>query len=370
MPYPSHMTRSMHVLHLITDIELGGAEKQLAYLSHLQVSSGCTVYVEYLKGKASLVNRLEKSGVQVRKTGGATYGILKLWRLLRLIRKNEISIIHAHLPRAELFGVALKFLSKSKLIISRHNAERFWHNSHPFVSKVLALLVERSANQIICISGAVKSFIFDSSESKDSNKYKVVPYAWIPKDFFGESSKGQARDNNLHQPTTFRLITISRLVKQKNLENLIKAIAFIDQDITLEIFGAGPMRVQLEGLILELSLTNRVLLKGQVSNIERELQDSDLFILASNYEGFGLSVLEAIVQEIPVALAANPALSEIMGGDYPFFFKPNDVLEMSRVITEALNASRTMFVPFYRRVLENYNAEKLMQGTNNVYAMS
>jgi glycosyltransferase involved in cell wall biosynthesis len=92
-----------------------------------------------------------------------------------------------------------------------------------------------------------------------------------------------------------------------------------------------------------------------------------LFILASNYEGFGLSVMEAVVQGIPVVLAKNPALLEIMGENYPFFFEPNDVLEMSEIITKAVNSPRSLVEPFFKRVIREYGPERLMNSMENVY---
>jgi glycosyltransferase involved in cell wall biosynthesis len=227
--------------------------------------------------------------------------------------------------------------------------------------------VESSADQIVCISNAVQKFTFDSFESRIFSKYVVVPYTWIPKDFFEKDPLNAVQNSKALKGTRYNLICVSRLVKQKNLKTLIRAVSLLSPSINLEIFGSGPLKLELENLISELKLSKRVFLMGHVPDVESRLRNYQLFILASNYEGFGLSVMEAVVQGIPVVLAKNPALLEIMGENYPFFFEPNDVLEMSEIITKAVNSPRSLVEPFFKRVIREYGPERLMNSMENVY---
>ena len=94
---------SNKVIHLITTIERGGAEKQLLTLASEQVQSGIKVEVIFLKGKPELKKEFEESGVKVNKLLAGTNFLKQITLLSKYLRKNP-SPVHAHLPKAELLA--------------------------------------------------------------------------------------------------------------------------------------------------------------------------------------------------------------------------------------------------------------------------
>ena len=100
-----------------------------------------------------------------------------------------------------------------------------------------------------------------------------------------------------------KLVVVSRLVNQKNVDIVIKAVKRIeDKNILLNIVGDGPEVNNLKNLVKEKSLNKRVSFIGKIKNSELHnyLEDADIFIQASNYEGLPHSILEAINYEIPI----------------------------------------------------------------------
>lgn len=96
------------------------------------------------------------------------------------------------------------------------------------------------------------------------------------------------------------IVNVGRLEEQKNQELLIRAFAKTNlPGYVLEIYGDGPLKEHLQSLIDSLNLTQRAFLKGHVDNIEDHIQDADLFVLSSNYEGIPNVVLEAMALGLP-----------------------------------------------------------------------
>ena len=98
------------------------------------------------------------------------------------------------------------------------------------------------------------------------------------------------------------IVTVGRLHPQKNHKLLIDAFALIaDQipDYTLEIYGDGELKDELQKQIDNLKLTKRVFLKGTSKEIHKLIYDASLFVLSSNYEGLPNTLLEAMALGIP-----------------------------------------------------------------------
>jgi len=230
----------------------------------------------------------------------------------------------------------------------------------------MARRVESMAKQVICISDSVKVFLQKCKELSNSKKCEVIYYSWIESDFF------KPREwTGWQEPSWFRdaknIITVARLVPQKNLERLIRSMLSLEIESNLDIYGVGPMHGKLRVLIKELSLDSKVHLMGFEKNIEEVLQYYDLFVLPSKYEGFGLSVLEAIVQRRKIAVARNDALSEVLGAQYPYFFEPESEESIAKTIQDALNAREEQFYDYYERILERYTPETMVTRVLKIY---
>lgn len=94
-----------------------------------------------------------------------------------------------------------------------------------------------------------------------------------------------------------KIVCVGRLHKQKNIPLLINAFSNISSkynDYILEIYGDGDERHNLEQIIKENKMSNKIFLKGSVKDIQKHINDSRLFILPSNYEGMPNALLEAM----------------------------------------------------------------------------
>ncbi len=127
-----------------------------------------------------------------------------------------------------------------------------------------------------------------------------------------------ARFFTQNKVTALKLLTVSRLSDQKDIESLIKSLLFVE-NVNLTIVGDGPNRNSLEELTFELGLNNRVEFLGSLNSSDTftQYQICDLFTLVSNWEGFPLTTLEALSFSKPVIL------SDVGGAGEVFHVEPS-----------------------------------------------
>jgi glycosyltransferase involved in cell wall biosynthesis len=355
-------SNSMCILHVITTIELGGAEKQLLTLVEKQVEYGLQIHVIYIKGKPDLLFEFKKLGVTVSQY--PRMGSLSQIKFLRMyVENNQISLIHAHLPRAELLS-ALACV-KVPIVTSRHNAEPFFPRAPKLLSKVLSRLVCSKAKTIITITDAVRLYMIKSKEVGDNNKIKVIRY--------GISLETKNLKTHVKVPagSRLKLLSIGRLVEQKDYPTTLKALASLsntNREFEYKVIGEGSLQQSLSQLSEDLGIAQSISWIGKTKLVTNYLNESDVLILSSNYEGFGLVLLEAMKQGIPILASNCPAIVEVVGKNYLGLFPVGDSEALAQLLLNCHNLS------FLQALLDQINnrihlfdAETMAKEISRVY---
>jgi hypothetical protein len=178
----------LNVLHVITTIEIGGAENHLLTLLNELQRRGITNTVVFLKGRPVLGDRFARIGVPVIEQISNKNFLIQVYLIKRLVKVKSFDLIHCHLPRAAIASSILP--SNVPKIISFHNAERFWPKAPKFISKLLSRITLTRFNVGIFISMAVKTFLKENGELPKQLKSHVVHYGVNP-DFI----RKEATDN-------------------------------------------------------------------------------------------------------------------------------------------------------------------------------
>lgn len=315
-----------------------------------------------LKGKDELRDRFLEEGVIVYSQ------IQNVYRLHRLF-VNEVSdkhsVIHAHLPRAELltFFVLLTMNRKYAFVISRHNSERFIPFAKTKVlqklSSAISRLVTKRSSAVIAISNSVRDFIISADE--------IYPKASIHVIHYGMDTSGEIT-RELSEGLS-RVGTVARLVSQKNLHFLLEAISTLDQEgLEFVILGRGPLLNELKRRILDLELDKRVRIVEPIANVGEFYRDIDLFVLPSLYEGFGMVVLEAIIHRVPILASNISTMREILGDDYPGLFDLKSVTELVNLLDQCNSIHfRTDLERKQRMRLSKFTIHNMVSETDKVY---
>ena len=113
----------------------------------------------------------------------------------------------------------------------------------------------------------------------------------------------QETNNKVFQNRIIQLLVVSRLVTQKNIDSIIKAVKVMENEgIILNIVGDGSEINNLKNLVENYELEEKVNFIGKIENakLNEYLSNADIFVQASTYEGLPHSILEAINYEIPI----------------------------------------------------------------------
>jgi glycosyltransferase involved in cell wall biosynthesis len=141
----------------------------------------------------------------------------------------------------------------------------------------------------------------------------------------------------------FRIVQISRLVHEKKGQDvLLRALKHVqahhgELHIKLDFIGGGPSLAFLREMVAEFSLTEQVRFLGEVSraDIYRQLCDYDLLVQPSRYEGFGLTIVEAMMAGVPVLVSNIEGPMEVIhSGAYGDYFVSGDAIDLANKLVE------------------------------------
>jgi glycosyltransferase involved in cell wall biosynthesis len=328
-----------YINHVITTISRGGAEKQLLILVTEQIAQGEKVRIFFLKGNPELAQDFISSGAQVVYDLHGKNFLRQMLIFYKFVIRDS-GLIHAHLPRAEILCSITTL--KRGYIASRHNAEPFFPNSNKFLSSLLSKVFTLNARRVIAISDAVRQFMIHEGEILDSKKITVIYYG-----ISARRSVDQKIANELSQRyeiSGFGKVygTIARLAPQKDFYTLLYAFSElleVEPNSLLIIIGDGAQKKELVELqkILKIS-ENQIRWIGRTEYIEEFLEIMDVFVFCTNYEGFGLVLLEAARAELPVLASSVSAVPEVLGVNYLGLFQPKDSSHLCSLMIKVRNS--------------------------------
>lgn len=319
------------VVHIITTLGRGGAETQLRILAREQVNSGRRVVVFYLKDQPELLLDFLNANIEVSQLLCNLNPLQQVLKFKHFLKSNSYQI-HAHLPRAQL--IAALASKKSTLVISRHDEDQFYPHANRIISFIFSRYVAYKSKIAIAISLSVKNKMLSSKELPKGFPIEVVHYG------FDENEKSKALESEISElkesiGVREGLIfgTVARLVPQKDFPTLLGGFKLLcDSGINakLIIAGDGPLREELKDLSSTLNLNDNVVWLGSQSNVQLIYSLMDVFILTSKTEGFGLVLLEAMANSLPIVASNIPTVQEVLGANVGLTFEsgnPKDLME-------------------------------------------
>lgn len=245
---------------------------------------------------------------------------LPIIKLNLLLAKFRPDIIHTHAYKE----IDLVFYPFGKRI-------RTIHNTHNISSEYPRY------DSLISISKAVQDFT--NNQGFDS----IVADNGIPTKRIKCEHKDVFNDSKLH------FVQVSRLdIEQKGQDILIRALyevvnSYHVKDFVMHFIGKGGDEQMLMELVKELGLTDNVIFEGLKDQqwIYEHLCEFDLFIQPSRYEGFGLTVAEAVAAKVPVLVSDIEGPLEIInGGRYGRHFHVGNSVDCAKQIAEFIESGR------------------------------
>jgi glycosyltransferase involved in cell wall biosynthesis len=338
--------RKINILYVITQLELGGAQKQLLSLIS-QVDRNRYNLFLFTAREGLLVEEalsikdlsLQRSR-HLRRSIHPWQDVLAIMEIARFIKKNKIDMVHTHSSKAGILGRWAGALTKTKIIIHTVHGWSFNDFQNSLLKKFYMALERFSAkfsDKIIVVSNHDRGKGLAHQIGAD-NKYVLVRYG-IDRVQFG------ARDSSIRKELGISddapvIGTIACFKPQKALEDFVQ-LAFLTKQALPQarflITGDGILREKIEKLIAKFNLAPQVILAGWRRDIPRILSAMDVFVLTSLWEGLPISVLEAMASRVPVVATDTGGVSEVIAERETGFLVPcHDVPSMLKKTTDLL----------------------------------
>lgn len=354
------------ILYLITRGDRGGAQVHVTdLLSHLNQDFTAVLATGeegYLCDEARRLGVRTHIVPSMRQPMSPIQDIAALMEIVRLIRREQPHLIHAHTSKAGLLGRVAGMLTRTPVIFTAHTWS--FADGIPSWQRRIAVPIERMAartgGKIITVSLANARLAQANLVGDPRNVITV----WNGVPDVRWRAKPGSRDE-------LRIIMVARFVAQKDQQLLVRALAPIKERWTLQFAGDGPRKAEVEGLVKELGVSNRVEFLGDREDTPELLAKADLFVLASNWEGLPMSILEAMRAGLPVIATQVGGVEEaIRDGVTGLLTRPGDLGGLRTALESLMTQPglcRRMGEAGRRRYDEHFRLERMLNETFAVY---
>ena len=351
----------MKILYVITGLGLGGAEKVVCDLADQMILKGHDVKIVYLTG--SVLVKPISSGVELLPLhlNAASNVFSALRKYKKIISDFSPDVIHSHMIHANIFArlnhLSFKYI---RLICTAHNSNEggrvrmLAYKLTNFLSNLNTNVSQEASESLISKGAFNKNNLITVYNGIDLNKFN----------FFN-------KDKNSNE---LSFLSVGRFNKQKDYPNLFQAISIlkntINKEVKFYIAGDGELRPQLEQLIVDLGISDCVVLLGKRTDIPNLLNKADYFVLSSKYEGLPTVVIEAMACGTFVIATDCGGSAEIMG-DTGILVPPQNSEALAEAIKQAVGKTPLEIqennLKARQRVEELFSLERSVQNWLKLY---
>lgn len=304
----------MKILHIITSLELGGAERLLTELVPYQKKEGNFVKVMILSDKGAVFKKeLEDKGIEVIVCkSNSIKSLNNVFCIYNEIEKENYDIVHVHLVHAQYWTSLVRVLDKNKnrkYITTEHSTSNRRRNSK--ILKLIDSFVFRRFDKIVSISEATETSL-KKWLGRDDSSFEIIYNGIGIKEFqnaipYSKNELGIKEDDYL-------LMMVSRFHESKNQKGVIDSLKWLPVKYKLIFVGDGKLEKDVKDYCEKNNLTNRVKFLGMRKDIPRLLKTADIVIQYSFFEGFGITAVEAMASGKPIIASDVPGLKQVVSG--------------------------------------------------------
>ncbi|TSK05923.1 MAG: glycosyltransferase [Geobacter sp.] len=366
---------NMKVLHVIDSGGLYGAEMMLLALMEEQVRTGIVPVLGSIGGHSSGEKPIEaearRRGLTVhpfRMTPGPNFaGALDI---VRYAIKSGFDLFHSHGYKGDiLLGFLPRLVRRLPIVVTVHGWTSTGAADRMFVYEWLDGVSLARMDRVVLVNHAMlehpriagrRGFTVDVVENGVGASF--VPAPVVAPQLLSFCATGAVVGG------------VGRLSREKGFDILLRAAARLladGHDVKVVIIGDGGGRKELEGIVAQLELENRVFMPGYLPDARRYLHLFTLFAMPSLTEGLPMVLLEAMQEGVPVVASAVGGIPELLAdGACGVLTQPGDPESVAQGIERVLDEPKWavgLARAAQTRVAERYSVEAMAAGYRNVY---
>lgn len=353
----------MKILHIITSLRTGGAEKLMVDLLPRLRDLGNEVELLVIDGiQTPFFSELNSKGVKINQLGKNcnVYNPINIIKLIPYL--NKFDIIHTHNTAPQLFtAIASLFTKHGRLFTTEHNTTNRRRNIKGFV--YIDKWMYNKYDKIICISDQAENNLRDYLKSS-SNKICTI-YNGIDIQNFIDAKplkdlQEQFKDCHLG-------IMVAGFRAQKDQKTLIKAYKLLPKEYHLLLVGTGEYEESCKLLAKELGVDNRVHFLGMRTDIPQLLHTADTVIMSSHYEGLSLSSIEGMASGNPFIASDVDGLHEVVIGAGILFPHENEKILADEIKKLSDIEYRNKTISLCQKKAKQFDISVMATHYNNTY---
>lgn len=298
----------MKILHVITSLYIGGAERLMVdLLPRLREDGNNEIELLLLNGvETPFKHQLEQCGIKIHSLSmtNDVYSPNKLLGIRRFLGQHNYDIIHTHNTACQLFvPLARTFASHNgKLVTTEHSTNN--RRRTKWWCRPLDKWMYNHYDAVICISGQTRTAL----EGYIGKKVNLVT---INNGVDVSRFLRPVKDINGHND--FVITMVAGLRVEKDHETVLRAMTHLPDNYRLQLVGGGVKEAELKALTASLGLEDRVAFLGVRQDVPDILEQSDVALLSSHWEGFGLVAVEGMASGRPFIASDVDGLREVVG---------------------------------------------------------
>jgi glycosyltransferase involved in cell wall biosynthesis len=334
---PIHHDGKPRVLYIITRAEYGGAQTHVLNLAcamrqyfDVAVATGEEGYLaEACRDKAIPVHTVPYLQREISPAADAR----ALWEIQKLIKRLQPDLIHTHTFKAGFLGRLASYLRSVPSIHTVHS----WLYGTPALPRLWSIL--GAPSERLAAHWCQRLITVSEAGARIAREHRLVPDARIVTIHNGipDCSERANPCRGDHSPV---ITMVARFTEVKEHDILLRAFASIFPGPRLRLIGDGPLRKSSEKLAQELGIHDHVEFLGDREDVASLLATSDVFVLASNFEMFSLSILEAMRAGLPViASDVGGNCEAIDHGKTGFLVPSGSIIALASTLRQVLDDS-------------------------------
>lgn len=357
----------MKILHLSSEKTWRGGEQQMAYLITELQKSGVENYVACRKN-SEFEKFCERSNIPFASFSFSnSFDLPTSWKIKNYSNRNSIDIIHMNSGKSHAIGVFTSFFgARADLVLSRRvdfpiKSGWFskWKYNYPKIKKIIGV-----SEKICEIVG---------SSVQHPEKCMAIHSGIDITRMSPEYATGFLR-KKYNLPTHIKLVgNVSAIAPHKDYFTFVKTAERIlkqRDDVIFFIIGEGPVEKVIKDFVLNKKLKDKIIFTGFLDNIPEVLPELDIFLITSETEGLGTTVLDAFASHVPVVATRAGGIPEMVIHEKTGLL--SDVKDDSHL---AANVLRLLDDPTLRKQLQdgaydhlqNFTKENTARKTLEVY---
>ena len=328
----------MRILNITNGLSEGGVESLLCDILPALISNECIVDILVLdKKRLGLKNELERNGITVYYSRWSSiYNPLNIFVIRKYLLKYNL--VHVHLFPAQYYAVLAKCLVWGKRVIlmtTEHNT--YNHRRKYLIFKLIDRFVYSNFKEVISITKGTA----DNLKKWAGIESKVIYNGICLDKIIHFAAKGISRQTLNIPEDAFLCVMVARFNEQKDQDTVIRAMKKLPLNFYLLLVGSGERQIVCEKLVEEIEVSERVCFVGYSQYPSIYISISDVGILSSHWEGFGISALEYMALGKPTVVTNVDGLKEVVG-NAALLFTPHNENELADKIY-ALYCDRILY---------------------------